>query len=81
MLEGGTMDDIIIENLDDVYNIVNVIIPKLFFKVEIESDTVFVYVPKPLVEQVALKLRNMFSHIYISTSTHLATAFIQVIGE
>jgi len=76
------MNDLIIQDLDDVYNVINRMIPRLFFKVEIESYNVFIYVPKLLVDYISNKLQNMFSNIYIVVNCdQLFTAFVQVIEE
>lgn len=70
-----------IECLDDVYNIVNRIIPKLFFRVEIEDKNVSIYVSKSVKYYVSQELTVKCLPMYIIVDDYFHCANIRVIGE
>lgn len=71
----------LIECLDDVYDIINRIIPKLFFRVEIEDKNVFIYVPKSVKYYVLQEILTKCLPMYILIDDYLCAVNIRVVGE
>lgn len=67
--------------LNDVYNIINRIIPKLFFRVEIEDKNVSIYVPKSVKYYVSQELLVKCLPMYITIDDYLYAASVRVVGE